>query len=190
MMLASFSHGRSLAYSAFLGTFLSLLAGSVSVIYHYLQDPKFHQNAYALLTVVVLFRSFFMMERHIRDVDPISVNRMWRLVISGITIFLSGFVVWNLDNAFCGNLRGWRRAVGLPWGLLAEGHGWWHLLTGIGAYYELQYGIFLRHCLDGRQDEYILVWDGVFCLPEVVRRPPGVANRKAVNGGAKMKKVQ
>jgi len=30
-----------------------------------------------------------------------------------------------LDNMFCGTLRRWRRDIGLPWGILLEGHGWW-----------------------------------------------------------------
>lgn len=44
-----------------------------------------------------------------------------------------------------------------------------HLLTGIGAYYYLTWGIWLRHCLNGRQDEYSLVWPRLLSLPEIVR---------------------
>ena len=44
-----------------------------------------------------------------------------------------------------------------------------HLLTGVGAYYYLIWGIWLRHCLNGRQDEYSLVWPSIVSLPEIVR---------------------
>ncbi|KAF8542117.1 ceramidase [Trichophaea hybrida] len=150
MMWASFTHGKSLRYS-------------IAV------DPKFHQDAFGLMTVVVLFRSFYLMESNIRAVDPACVNHMWRMVAWGISVFLAGYGLWMLDNIYCGDLRGWRRSVGMPWGFFLEGHGWWHLLTGVGAYYELMYGIYLRYCLDGRQNEYRLVWKSVFSIPDVRR---------------------
>lgn len=47
-----------------------------------------------------------------------------------------GFLIWNIDNAFCGQIRQWRRQLGLPWGALLEGHAWWHLMTGVGTYFD------------------------------------------------------
>ena len=44
-----------------------------------------------------------------------------------------------------------------------------HLMTGLGAYFYITWGIWLRHCLNGRQDEYTLVWPSIFTLPEIVR---------------------
>lgn len=52
---------------------------------------------------------------------------------SGLVAFVGGFLIWNLDNIFCSEVRRLRRAIGLPWAVLLEGHGWWHLLTGIGT---------------------------------------------------------
>lgn len=80
------------------------------------------------------------METRLRKVDPVVVNIMWWLVGWGFVVFMAGFGLWNVDNAYCGMLRGWRKNVGLPWGVLSEGHGWWHLLTGVGAYYYIVYG--------------------------------------------------
>ena len=42
-------------------------------------------------------------------------------------------------------------------------------MTGLGAYYYITWGIWLRHCLNGRQEEYRLVWPSFFSLPEIVR---------------------
>jgi dihydroceramidase len=36
-----------------------------------------------------------------------------------------------------------KRYVGLPWGILLEGHGWWHIFTGIGAYIGMALGEYL-----------------------------------------------
>jgi dihydroceramidase len=49
-------------------------------------------------------------------------------------IFVSGYVIWNIDNYTCAWLRQTRRAIGMPWSFLLELHGWWHIFTGIGAY--------------------------------------------------------
>lgn len=50
----------------------------------------------------------------------------------GLSVFLGGFFIWNLDNVFCSTIRQWRRSLGLPVAFLLEGHGWWHLMTGLG----------------------------------------------------------
>ena len=51
-------------------------------------------------------------------------------------------------------------------------------MTGVGAYFYITWGIWLRHCLNGRQDEYTLKWPRLFSLPEIVR------SGHHVNGGA------
>lgn len=45
-----------------------------------------------------------------------------------------GYFIWNIDVNFCPSIAGLKRQVGLPWGVLLELHGYWHLLTGIAAY--------------------------------------------------------
>lgn len=134
-------------------TSLSILASSNigKLYYHYLQDPLFHQNAFAIITAVVLFRSMYVMEVNIRPSlrkrwatiplkrlpdpeeeqvarevrDKKIVKEMWFMVGMGMSIFLGGFAIWNLDNQFCPTIRVWRQKIGLPWGILLEGHGWW-----------------------------------------------------------------
>lgn len=103
-----------------------------------------------------------------RDEDILKV--MWQMIACGLSIFLGGFVLWSLDNHYCTQLRSWRHEVDLPYGILLEGHGWWHLMTGIGAYFYIVWGIWLRHCLNGRQDEFQLVWPSMLAsLPRVER---------------------
>jgi hypothetical protein len=43
----------------------------------------------------------------------------------GLSIFLGGFAIWHLDNEYCSKLIKWRREIGMPWGFVLEGHGWW-----------------------------------------------------------------
>ena len=139
-----------------LGVSLAFLSVFITLYYHYLQDPIFHQNAYAILTTVVVLRSMYTMEvtlrprwRKSREEDRLErqkkglpvpsterqkfenvrdmkiLKTMWFMVAYGLSMFLGGFAIWNLDNYFCPVIRRWRKEVGLPWGIFLEGHGWW-----------------------------------------------------------------
>lgn len=161
MCYATFSHGKSTEYAVALGLFLLGLAAFITGYYHYIQDPTFHQNAYALLTAIVVLRSMFVMERNIRpqwetkeralkqavqtngdangslsaeqraeqrrrdERDIKILKTMWTMVAYGLSVFLGGFAIWVLDNVLCSTLRHARREIGLPWGVVLEGHGWW-----------------------------------------------------------------
>jgi dihydroceramidase len=53
-----------------------------------------------------------------------------------------------------------------------------HIFTGIAAYLNITYGLWLRYCRDGRQDEVDLVWPSVFgSVPYVERRANGAGKR-------------
>ena len=155
MCYATFSYSKSRQYAFMLALSLVSLAIFITLYYHYLQDPAFHQNAYAILTAVVLARSMYVMEFSLRPslrnneenfklqrrksmtADQKAVSRsddrrnaqilttMWLLISVGLTTFLTGFGIWQLDRLFCSKLRIWRRGLGLPWGIVLEGHGWW-----------------------------------------------------------------
>ena len=158
MCFATFSWSRPPLHRIILGSALVTLSVFISLYYHYLQDPAFHQNAYAILTAIIVFRCMYIMEYLLRpslrqseekhrvaresnaqDVlssedqkrenlrDKEILRNMWAMVAWGLSIFLGGFAIWNLDNIHCSRLIGWRRELGLPWGILLEGHGWWYV---------------------------------------------------------------
>lgn len=158
MAYASFSYTRPLGVRVVLGLSLAFLSVFITLYYHYLQDPIFHQNAYAILTTVVVIRSMYTMEvtlrpkwRKSREEDRLqrqkkglpvptkerqqyenvrdmkTLKTMWFMVAYGLSMFLGGFAIWNLDNYFCPTIRRWRKEIGLPWGIILEGHGWWYV---------------------------------------------------------------
>lgn len=47
---------------------------------------------------------------------------------------LFGYVLWQIDFRYCAQLTQLKRAVGMPWSFVFEFHGWWHILTAVGAY--------------------------------------------------------
>jgi dihydroceramidase len=55
--------------------------------------------------------------------------RTWKAI--GICLF--GYALWNIDLEYCAELRAFRQQIGLPWAWMLELHGWWHLLTAVGA---------------------------------------------------------
>ncbi|EPS42918.1 hypothetical protein H072_3170 [Dactylellina haptotyla CBS 200.50] len=188
MCFATFSHGRSTLMQALVllgcvGTGLG-----ITLTYHYLKNPLFHQTAFAFIMISLLSRSMFMMETRTRPKNPAAANIMWKMVLWGIFVFLAGFGVWNIDNIYCQQLRGWRREVGMPWGFVSELHAWWHLLTGIGSYILLVWGQYLRAILDGKGDEYDLNWPSLLSVPSVDKKAvkKGISNGKAkhANGSA------
>lgn len=54
-----------------------------------------------------------------------------------------------------------------------------HIMTGVGAYLYIIWGIWLRHCLNNRQDEYHLRWARFWHIPEVIRTSPVSENEVA-----------
>ena len=60
-------------------------------------------------------------------------------------------------------------------------------MTGVGAYFYIVWGIWLRHCLNYRQDEYKLVWPCLASLPDVIKDKKPISNGYQ-NGSAKKEK--
>ncbi|KAK9797466.1 hypothetical protein SCARD494_03295 [Seiridium cardinale] len=178
MCFATFSYGRSRSLSVLLAFALAGLSWYITARYYHTKDPQFHQDAYAVLTAFVVFSNMWIMERTVRPAlkerqgkrSPAShvvpadaiVKDMWIMVATG------GFLIWNLDNVYCDTIRRWRHSMGLPWAVILEGHAWWHLMTGIGAYYYITWRIWIHRCLDGDEDRYRLSWSSVFAMPDVV----------------------
>jgi len=100
----------------------------------------FHQVAYGVITLSTIVRGFYVTEGQLRQAlterVPTEVDQRMRrirmLSFSGIFMFLGGFLIWNLDNTFCHHLVHTRNQIQLPWAVVLEGHGWWHILTGLG----------------------------------------------------------
>ncbi|KUI66239.1 Alkaline ceramidase 3 [Cytospora mali] len=182
MAFATFSYSRSKRSSVLIGLSLAGLATFITVYYHMSQNPVFHQVAYASLTCAVVFRGMYVMETVLRPAlrercetpahaDQI-MRQMWSMTATGIAFFLVGFSIWILDNVFCSHLRVARNSILLPWAVVLEGHGWWHIFTGIGAYYFIIWRVWLTSCLDGNEREFMLQWPSTLTsVPKVVPRP-------------------
>ncbi|KAL2118942.1 hypothetical protein VTJ04DRAFT_5901 [Mycothermus thermophilus] len=177
MGFATFSYRRTLKVQILIGLALFALAVFITVYYLYAQNPVFHQVAYGLLTFSTICRGFYVM-KYLRpqlkqratpaEVDTL-MRTMYKLAISGIGMFLAGFFIWNIDNIFCRHLTASKNKILLPWSVVLEGHGWWHILTGL-AYHLILWRVWVNRCLDGKEKVFMLDWVPLRSVPRVVPR--------------------
>lgn len=114
----------------------------VTVTYTLLfKNAVFHQVAYGLMVATMALKCI----------------EVWRsgeshklLLVFALASYALGFVLWNIDNHFCAELRT-IRASGLPIvDMVTQLHAAWHLLAGLGTYLGLLFvadarARFLRH---------------------------------------------
>lgn len=110
-MVWSWDVSNAVAYSTYAA--LVFVATAITVIYLHIKDPTFHQVAYALLTALVLSRSTYLLHTRVDNAE--ARKNMWWTILIGVTSFLTGFVLWIIDNEFCDALRSVRHQIGVPW---------------------------------------------------------------------------
>ncbi|TRY56321.1 hypothetical protein DNTS_031854 [Danionella cerebrum] len=108
----------------------------VSVIYLIWKEPVFHQVMYAILVTFLVFRSVYI----VTWVYP------WlkALGFTSLSVFLLGFVLWNIDNMMCDSLRSARDILPPVVGAVTQLHAWWHILTGLGSYLHILLSLQIR----------------------------------------------
>jgi dihydroceramidase len=139
-----FSEFKTPSQLRLVGAGIFMAANTLTAIYLYFKDPTIHQVAYALLNAGIIFQSISLTRTQVAD--PAQRKQLYRVMVTGVVTFLSGYFLWNMDIHFCAFVRATRRVWGMPYGFVLEGHGWWHILTGTGVYYYLIYLEYLR-CL-------------------------------------------
>ncbi|KAJ4394319.1 alkaline ceramidase ydc1 [Gnomoniopsis smithogilvyi] len=194
MAYATFAYRGSTSTRILVGLGLVALATWITAYYLTSMDPVFHQVAYGALTCALVFRNMYVMEAHLRPAlerrtgskahsDQI-MKQMWHFSLTGIALFLVGFMIWVFDNTFCDFLRATRESILLPWAALLEAHGWWHVFTGLGAYYWVIWRMWLGRCLDGEEADFMLNWPSVITsVPRIVPRPRQGVKAKANGNG-------
>ncbi|SPQ19336.1 c804d4db-4c73-4ac4-840f-b0914149d89c [Thermothielavioides terrestris] len=197
MAFATFSYRKSVAVQVLVAAAMAGVAVFITVYYLYAKDPVFHQVAYGLLTVGLIFRGFFVMERDLRPQlsqrNPAECDRlmreMYKLAVTGILTFLAGFVIWNIDNIFCHHLTTTKKlSFSVPSATLRSEMmttAMMMMLTSdAGAYHLILWRVWLNRCLDGSEKDFMLDWTPLRSVPQVVPRPGAAVD------GALQKKTQ
>ncbi|KAB8209839.1 alkaline ceramidase family protein [Aspergillus parasiticus] len=104
------------------------------VVYHVRTDDLLlHSLSFAGMVIGIGIRTMQLINARTLAGSP-ARKQIWGMVRFGAVIFNLGFYLWVIDGWICGFLRSARERIGLPLAFLLELHGWWHILTGIGAY--------------------------------------------------------
>ncbi|PLW23396.1 hypothetical protein PCASD_11888 [Puccinia coronata f. sp. avenae] len=117
----------------------SIYAFGVTAIYIRYPNPLFHQVAFAFIQFVATFGTFYAIRTAPEKTYREQKNKAdaWNYQLLGFFTPLAGFLVWNIDNIFCDQISQLKERLGTPWSFVLEGHAWWHLATGTGAYWSV-----------------------------------------------------
>lgn len=159
-----FSQFKSTKGSILVGMLIFFAANLLTAIYLHFKNPTIHQAAYALLNASIIIQSSILAHRHVHDKH--ATKQLDLTMIYGVSTFLLGYFLWNVDIHLCQEARATRREWGIPYGFILEGHGWWHIFTGTGVYIILVYEEYLHCWLRGTQQFYSFEW--AYGLPLVV----------------------
>lgn len=103
-----------------------------SIWHCWMDEITMHSILFGVMIAIIGLRTRVVIKRRI--LDPVVRSEVMRLCTWGSIIFVTGFIIWNIDNMACSGLSSLKRGIGMPWSFLLELHGWWHVFTGIGAY--------------------------------------------------------
>lgn len=113
----------------------TLAVAYISFSAFYLWSAKIIYQVFAFTGALlgVLFRSQYVFH-FARPSLPEAKRRDWnRRTWKALGVCVFGYLLWTIDLEYCAELRAVRARVGLPWAWLFEFHGWWHILTAVGA---------------------------------------------------------
>ncbi|KAK6433756.1 hypothetical protein LTR95_010064 [Oleoguttula sp. CCFEE 5521] len=126
------SCGRGASHARILAAGLASLL-VLETAYHAINDEQtVHDLTFVMQIAVVAFKTRSLIKSRVTTAREKLM--LQRLTVLGAACFGIGYLLWQLDFIYCGALNATKRQWGLPWGFLLEFHGWWHVLTAIGAF--------------------------------------------------------
>ena len=103
----------------------------MSAVYMISGNLLIHMSMFVgMLLLIGLRTTYLIVAPPATAQEKMKIIRMFGGVFAYLAI---AFLLWSLDFQYCHELRRIRTMVGLPWAWLLELHGWWHILTAIGA---------------------------------------------------------
>jgi len=138
ILFAAFSITLGKRSCFLLGNVLFCFGISASIAHGILNHTDVFQLLFAAMVVAVFSQCVWLVSTRVKH--PYVANEMRRLGIYGSgewdcqlqgfradfeVTFISRYVIWNIDFAWCPELRAFRDAVGMPLGFVTELHGWY-----------------------------------------------------------------
>lgn len=133
MIQATYTTGQSQSRSRLISAALTAFYLPFSAFYVWSPRIVYQVTAFTGALVLVGLRTHYLVHGSNAGFSKAMVRgwtvRAWKAT----AISLTGYLLWNIENKFCAELRVLKTQVGLPWAWLLEFHGWWHVLTAVGA---------------------------------------------------------
>lgn len=127
-----FTFDKSLSVTITSGL-ISFLLLAAFIAWHCITDELvMHSLLFGIMICFVGIKTRSIISARVSN--PAVRKEVKKLATWGAVIFVSGFAIWNIDNAICSILTTAKHSIGMPWSFILELHGWWHIFTGIGAY--------------------------------------------------------
>jgi len=142
----------SVSYKA--ATFLLLYCLVFLVVYTKLDDPLLFQTMYGVVVVVLVVQAMYIFTLQCN-------KQVFKLYMTGLVLYLTGFILWNIENHHCSTLTRWRCSLPHILQPVLQLHAWWHLLAGYATYLNIQHCLHHRATFLQRQVDISLNWVGV-----------------------------
>lgn len=124
-------------------------------VYHCWADEIYvHEITFAFMIFLVSRHTRALIKKQVKNEE--SRKKLGKMATFGISTGLFGYFLWNIDFHLCSYVTAFKHYIGLPWGFIFELHGWWHILTGIGAYVGMalvEYLVTIEEGATGRLEE-------------------------------------
>ena len=87
------------------------------------RNPVYHQIVFGALLVVCTVRVTYILKLSpaASTIPQSTASGATRMFLPRVALFMTGFLVWNLDNIFCDTITGWKKSIGWPAAFLLEG---------------------------------------------------------------------
>jgi len=161
--------GLHLTRSKMLIVLLALFDVLFTWSYMVYRNPVYHQIVFASIIIATALRITYVLKLSDAShrIPAKAKDTIVHFFSTGAVLFVLGFLIWNLDNIFCHTLMKWKVSVGWPAAFLLEGHSWWHVLTGAGAYYKFIGIQYITLCTKDEPENYTVEYR--YGLPHVTR---------------------
>ncbi len=136
--------GQTPFVSTLITAIISLSLVVSSFMYIRSAEILFHSFIFVTMLAIIGPRTLILIYGRGRSAEE--TGRLIRMFWKSIATLVIAYTAWNVDLEKCLELRQLRSSVGVPWAWLLELHGWWHILTAVGA---SQYARLIRELCDG-----------------------------------------
>lgn len=113
-------------------TVLLSVVVAISAVYYQTRVVELHWGAFFLMENLIWPRALWIVY-YSRPRPAEEMSRLKRQFWSATGVMALAVILWTVDLTWCPPLRALRAAMGQPFAIFLELHGWWHVLTAVSA---------------------------------------------------------